>query len=367
MFDHWLSPVSMGQFNDFAELSNQHWGKCLQVFHQELPQLNGVKIALIGVGVEEADEVRRHLYAMSFPFKGLSIADLGNVRKTSTQFLIPLVKELLNSKIIPIIIGNQESIIEAQYLAYQSLKQLINLVTIDEKVRYYTEANGPTGYLNQILENPRSHLFHLGVIGYQSHYTPPLVIDHLQQHHYECTRLGYARAHIEEIEPLVRDADLFCFNIASLRQSEAPGQAEPSPCGFFTEEACQISRYAGMSDKVTSAGFYGYRSQWDQRGQTAQVVAQLIWYFVDGFYNRKNDYPSSTDSLVEYIVDFRDQEYQLTFWKSNKSGRWWMQVPVKTKRKHQRHTLIPCSYQDYQLASREDLPQRLLDAYKRFM
>ncbi|MEL6638217.1 MAG: arginase, partial [Bacteroidota bacterium] len=136
---------------------------------------------------------------------------------------------------------------------------------------------------------------------------------------------------------------------------------------WWMQVPVKISRYAGLSDKVTSAGFYGFRSQWDQRDQTAQVVAQLIWYFVDGVYHRKNDYPSSTDSLVEYIVDFRDQEYQITFWKSNKSGRWWMQVPVKTKRKHERHTLIPCSYQDYQLASQEELPQRLLDAYKRFM
>jgi formiminoglutamase len=58
--------------------------------------------------------------------------------------------------------------------------------------------------------------------------------------------------------------------------------------------------------------------------------------------------------------------YQLTFWKSTKSGRWWMQVPMKTKRQHERHRLVPCSYQDYQSACREELPERLMQAFGRF-
>ena len=68
-----------------------------------------------------------------------------------------------------------------------------------------------------------------------------------------------------------------------------------------------------MSDKLTSAGFYGFRKKADKHSQTAQVVAQLIWYFTDGFYQRKNDYPASSESLVEYIVDFKNQDHQITF------------------------------------------------------
>jgi formiminoglutamase len=87
---------------------------------------------------------------------------------------------------------------------------------------------------------------------------------------------------------------------------------------------------------------------------------------LDGYFNRKNDFPASTDGLVEYIVDFREYDWTLTFWKSNKSGRWWLQVPVETNENHVRHRLIPCSLSDYQMACREELPERLFNAFKRF-
>ena len=92
----------------------------------------------------------------------------------------------------------------------------------------------------------------------------------------------------------------------------------------------------------------------------------MIWYFVDGYYHRMNDFPASMNGLVEYIVEYKHIEQPVTFWKSSKSGRWWMQIPFKTSSKHQRHKLIPCSYQDYQQACQDGLPDRLINAYKRF-
>lgn len=65
----------------------------MRVYYDELPDLQGVQIALVGVGAEEANEVRKQLYHLSFPFEGLAIADLGNVRKTKPAFLIPLITE----------------------------------------------------------------------------------------------------------------------------------------------------------------------------------------------------------------------------------------------------------------------------------
>jgi len=70
--------------------------------------------------------------------------------------------------------------------------------------------------------------------------------------------------------------------------------------------------------------------------------------------------------LTEYIVDFKSYSYQITFWNSIKSNRWWMQIPSKTDRKLRRHRLIPCSYEDYLKACEEELPERLLKAHRRF-
>ena len=43
-----------------------------------------------------------------------------------------------------------------------------------------------------------------------------------------------------------------------------------------------------------------------------------------------------------------------------------MEVPIKTRKKHERHRLVPCSYNDYLQACNEDLPDRLINAYRRF-
>ena len=66
-------------------------------------------------------------------------------------------------------------------------------------------------------------------------------------------------------------------------------------------------------------------------------VAQWIWYFTEGYYQRLGDFPISNKGLTEYVVDWKGEMEKLTFWKSPRSGRWWLQVPVKTSRKQQRH------------------------------
>lgn len=366
MLDNWLSPVQISALSLDA-LESYQMGSHLRIFNKELPPLEDVQIALLGIEEEQANAVRKALYPLSFPFEGLPIADLGNIRRRKVSFLIPAIKELMDSRIFPVIIGSDAAFTMAQYKAFQRLEQLISLALVDECLRFSLSNDAKEHYfLNELVENKPSKPFHLGFIGTQSHFTDPASFDFLEKRHYDCIRLGRARAHLSELEPVIRDADLLSFNLASLRSADAPAVEQPSPSGFALEEACQISRYGGMSDKLKSLGIYGFRHLHDQNDQTAAAIAQIIWYFIDGFFNRKADFPVSMSGLIEYIVDFKKMDYQLTFWKSQKSGRWWMQVPVKTGDNYQRHRLIPCSYNDYKLACQEELPDRLLNAYKRF-
>ncbi len=367
MLDNWLKPVDLD--TGFSEnLADYQLGKQLPVFSSVLPALKDSRAAIVGTQTTAANAVRRALYQMSVPAKNLSVVDLGNVRKEDVSFAIPLFKELLDSQIIPIIIGNTGEQMLGQYKAFQSLQSHVSLVVADERIRMSEAAKEDEAhYLNPILFNTRSRLFHLGVVGCQTHYTDPAAFGYLDQQVFDCIRLGSARADLQEVEPVIRDGDLLSFNLAALRQADAPGQMNATPTGFTAEEACQIARYAGMSDKMKSFGIFGFEPTLDQDNQTAQVVAQMVWYFIEGLQQRKNDFPVSTDGLVEYIVDFKKMDYQLTFWKSQRSGRWWMQVPVKIGKKYNRHRLIPCSYNDYKLACQDELPERLLNAYKRFL
>ena len=362
MLQNWLKPV------DSSLLENNSSSNVLldsiQIHTQKIPALKDVKIALIGIDSDSSNAIRKELYILSNSFNNLKIADLGDVRKTTPSFIIPVIKELLDSKIFPIILSKNEELFQVQFQAHHNTNTSTNLITIDERIRCELNSKKKENYLNKIIKSRK--LFNLGVIGYQSHYADREVLKHFEKRYFDHLRLGHVRANMELSEPIIRNADIAGFNIASIRQSDAPAYHNPSPNGFFGEEACQLSRYIGMSDKINSFGIYGFDNSLDQNKQTAQLVAQMIWYFLDGYSNRKKDYPASTDGLLEYIVAFKKNDFQVTFWKSKKSGRWWVQVPVKTKKKHQRHRLIPCTYQDYQMACSDELPDRLWIAFDRF-
>jgi formiminoglutamase len=369
MLQNWLKPRSIASIDNLKTLSSSAFGKKIVIHTKNnFPDLRHIKVAIIGIGEKEADEVRRYLYDTQFLFPKDTVADLGNARKTDPSFLIPLIFELLVGKITPIIIGAEIDQITTQFLAYQNTKALLSAVVLDEKMRFSAHKNdlSTENILNQILAPRHPMLFHFSHIGGQSHFISPESIQFFEKNNFDFMRLGRARTSLDEVEPLIRDADSIAFNLSALKLSEAPGQLNASPSGFTCEEACQLARYAGISDKLTSFGIYGFSEKLDRDGQTAQVVSQIIWYFLDGFFNRKNDFPVSSDGLTEYIVDFKDHDWSLTFWKSSKSGRWWMQVPVETQEKHQRHRLIPCSIADYQMACREELPERLFNAFQRF-
>jgi len=364
MLENWLNPIDPMAICAYDQLASVHLGRKLLIHYQSFPDLRMAKVALIGIDETEANAVRKALYPLAFSFPMGQVVDLGNVRKADADFLIPVTRELLDGGIIPILIGRQDTNAYIQFQAYRS-HQLVNLVAVDQAVPYLPDQEIDS-YLSRILNAQDSPLFNLGMIGYQSHFTPPVVLDFLETHYYDHIRLGQARSKMEELEPIIRDADAMSFNVAALKSAEAPAQINPSVSGFFSEEACRICRYAGLSDKMHSIGFYGFDAPNDSHGRTAQVIAQMIWYFMGGVFSRKGDYPISTHGLVEYIVEIKQMTYPLTFFRSEKTGRWWMQVPTQTDIRHQRHRLIPCSYQDYQSAGQDELPDRLINAYKRF-
>ena len=367
MLQNWLKPQSAEILHHAQALPNDCLGAgLLQHDKTNFPSLKGVKIAILGLDELAADAIRKQLYAMELPAQEVAIADLGNLRKPNeASLLIPVLYELLSGKVMPILIGGSDDMARAQFLSYQNAKALVNMAVIDERFRFSAEKTEASVY-GPILKPRHALLFHFALVGYQIHQTSSKGLQYLASQNFEALRLGRSRASIEEAEPSIRDADLLAFHLSALKGCDAPAAQDQSPSGYFSEEACQLCRYAGMSDKLTSFGIFGYQPAQDNSTVTTQSISQMIWYFMEGFFQRKNDFPVSKDGLTEYIVDFRSMHYQLTFWKSIKSGRWWMQVPVDVKRKQQRHMLIPCSYQDYQQACREELPERLMLAFKRF-
>ncbi len=177
-------------------------------------------------------------------------------------------------------------------------------------------------------------------------------------------RLGEARANLQSLEPVLRDTDLLSIDMSCIRQSEAPGVSLPSPNGFFGHELCQMSRYAGASDKIKSIGFFEVHPNKDINDQTSHLAAQSIWYFIDGFSIRTHEDPQTGNSK-KYIVKANHPSENMTFYKSSLTDRWWIELPIVDSLSGRNH-ILACSYEDYTRACNSEIPDRWWRRMRRY-
>lgn len=376
---------------DFNEQNSKHQlGGLIRSYLEDnqFPDLSDVDIAIFGVNEDRKcvgnkgcakgpDFIRTQLYKLFGGEFTARVADLGNIHEghevKDTYFaLTNVISTLIDKNIIPVILGGSQDLSYANYRAYESLGRVINILAIDPMFDLgATEQElDSRSYLNKIILHQPNFLFNYTNLGYQTYFVDPGSVSLMKNLYFDIYRLGKIRENLEEAEPQTRNADMITFDVSSIRQSDAPGSALANPNGFFGEETCQIMRYAGLSDKLSSIGFYEYNPEFDVNGQTAKLLAQMIWYFIEGFYNRKNDHPHSDKTdYVKYTVSIKEHKDQLVFYKSKKSDRWWMDVPVKKnfKNVYERHHLVPCSYSDYEVACSDDIPDRWWQAYQKLM
>jgi len=314
------------------------------------------------------DYVREKLYALYCGDYPLKIADLGNIRQGERALdtyiaLKTVVEELVKKNIVPIIIGGGQDLTYSQFMGYERLEQKVDLVVVDSKFDLGEDADpdhqiNSQNYLTNIMLHQPNYLFNFSNIGYQTYFVSQDSLKTMDRLYFDAYRLGVFANQMEQAEPIIRNADLLSFDIGAIRATDAHGNANATPNGFYGEEACQICRYAGMSDKLTSIGFYEFNPAFDQNGQTAMLLSQMIWYFIDGYYNRKKDFPLQPKSAyIIYRASLHDDSYELVFIKSKKTDRWWMQVPYpNTKSANERFHLVPCRYEDYLMAIEGDMP-----------
>ena len=348
-----------------------------------VPDLKGIQIAILGVkegrnSIDNEDtgqgisEIRKQLYKLFSGSWISKIADLGNIQQGNTvedtYFAVSdLLSSLLKKNIIPIIIGGGHDLTYANYRAYDSLEQTVNIVSIDNKFDFGSIQDGVTSqsYLSSIVMEKPNNLFNFSNIGYQTFFNPQEEIDLINDLFFDAYRLGEVVNKIEIVEPILRDADIVSIDISAVRNSEAPANNNATPNGFYGEDLCKIARYAGISDKVTSFGIYEFNYKLDNKTQTSQLIAQAIWYFIEGVNYRTNDYPFGTrEQYQKFIVPLEDEV--LNFYKSNKSGRWWMELNFDNN-KYRRHSLIPCTYQDYLNANEKEIPDRWYKTLKKII
>ena len=385
-----LEPVAEKCFSKAYRPGKKTLGETINIYRNEdeFPDLEGVDLAIIGVKEERGavdnkgcadgvDYIRKALYPLFNHWTQLHIVDLGNIRigkeLNDTYYAVnQVLTELMKNKVVPIIIGAGQDLTFTMYQVYEPTGKLINIAAVDPMfdIGNDKEALNSHSYLSHIILHQPNFLFNFTNIGYQSYYVDTENIDLMKQLLFDAYRLGSIRQNMELTEPLIRNANLLSFDIAAVRASDAPGVKNASPNGFNGEEACQMTRYAGLSYKLSSIGFFEYNPHYDINSRTANLIAEMIWYFIEGFAGRQDDIPTiGSNDYKRYIVQIGENQNDVVFLCHKITGKWWMDMSFlqNDDKRYERHHFIPCSKEDYDQAMRNELPDKWWQFYQKLM
>ena len=369
------------QTNILEEYDSSEWGSHVEMHLDSFPSLEDKLIAIIGVPDDRgsidnkgskaaAESIRKQFFKLKCWHPNIKIVDLGDLvlgkaKEDTYNNLSKVLQNLKKQRIISVILGGSHDITIGQMGAFDSDSDKANLTIIDEKINYELSNVGSitsNNFLNNIFNEHINNIDLYSHLAFQSYFVSLETLDKLNKHHFQALRLGFLKNHIQEIEPVLRDTDVLSFDLSAITQADAPTNKIPSPSGLSGEQACQILRYAGLSDKMSNVGLYELNTACDNKEQTALLTAQMMWYFVDGFSHRKVELPTlDHKNFMKFVVSIKADGHELVFWKHKNTEKWWVEVPTSADSK-----LIACSYRDYQIACNEELPEKWLNALQRY-
>ena len=382
----YLNPVSLDKPANSQLAEKSIFCRNIAIHTPDTPvvSISTYEIALVGLPetdhgnmpnmVLASDRIRASLYQLFRVNPKIRIIDLGNLKPGNTRqdtfyALRDVSAELFKNGIIIICMGGSQDLTFGTYLAFETGKIPFNLVTVDSRLDMGIIGDDikPESFLIPILSRNRELLFSYTNLGHQKYFIDQQDLDFLDKHYHQSIRLGDIKSDITEVEPYLRDADLISIDMNSVKQSDAPGAANPSPNGFFGDEICQISRYAGLGNNCKSIGIYNIDPLSDPRDQTTHLAAQMIWYFIEGVSQRIREIPApESKDYRKFIVNMNQLGQDIVFYKSLQTERWWFEVPVMTSPGRKPSCrIISCSHEDYNRSCNQEIPDRWWKAYKK--
>jgi len=377
MSDHFLikdflQPLDLSFILADDELKDGQLGNTIQFYKSHFPDLEKADVILMGITEERGtgngvansqapDIIRKKLYRLFNWHSDVQIADIGNINPGATlndtyAAVKTVTAELIDAGKSVILLGGSHDLTLAQYGAYGHLNQIIEACCVDSLINLSVNTSiRSENFLMEMLTGEPNFIRHYNHLAFQSYFVHPQMLQTMDNLRFDCFRVGVVKEQLEEMEPIIRNSHMLSIDIAAVAHSFAPSN-QTTPNGLNGEEICTLTRYAGLSNQLTTLGIYGYDAVNDQNELTAIQIAQMVWYFIDGKSKSKTEaLITERNSFTEYHTTIADAD--ALFLQSKKTGRWWMQLP------NQR--FIACSANDYKLASHSEIPERWLRAQER--
>lgn len=353
-------------------------------FHssQGFPELPSVGVALLSVhdhrlsvgspdASDASNDIRSKLYRLHRHEHAVSLVDLGEfipgATPEDTRFaLAEVVRDLMVAGLLPVVIGGSQDLTLALHEAFRPFGKLINISGVDSRFDLGSPEAGASNqsWLGKIVLQQPTFLFNYSAIAYQTHFVGAESVEFMGRLLFDAYRVGEVRSNLSDMEPVVRSSDMITFDMSAIRQSDAPGNSNPSPNGLSGEEACQLMMYAGLNDQLSCLGLFELDARFDRNLQTAHLAAQMLWYLLEGYSNRMGDFPGQApeSNFTRYHVEAGVNAGGLIFVKHNFTSRWWLELPKPVSDDNpdlKRKRFIPCSNRDYQQAMQNEMPERL--------
>lgn len=333
MLEHWIQPLEAPSFQDDFQ-SGDRLGVHLSKLPRETPEAPRRSIGLIGVDSRWAKYVRRHLYRFGHRMPDILIHDIGNLRRSDPEFVTGALIEMLSAGICPVLIGGHLALVKSFKQSFTYHKELFTPAVIHETIpELFAQSDGKTN-----------------VIGVQQHVLPRHIPEKVNTLH-----LSHAIAEMQYADVLIRESNCTIFDLSAMAFHDVPAQRSVSVSGFDTAAACTIMRSAGLHGETRAMMISGHDPMSLQLDQSANVAAQMIWYFMEAYNQCIIESPAASAHCTGYTVHVDTYDLDLKFYKSERTSRWWVGFPAGTG-----DNIYPCTYHDYVDAVQGEMSERLL-------
>src|ERR1700744_4569632 len=312
-----LDPINLAELSQDQGYKDGQIGKLIDAYDETFPDLYEADLILVGCEEERgigrdrrdagaADAIREQFYQLFHWHTDVKLADAGNIRAGATlndtyAALKTVLRELTAIGKTVVILGGSHDLTLSQYYTYADKKHIIEATCVDALIDLDIHSlNRADNFLMEMLTQEPNYIHHYNHIGFQSDYVHPHMLETMDKLRFDCFRVGHVKENIEEMEPVIRNSDLFSFDISAIANSFAPANIV-SPNGFNGEEDCILMRYAGLSPNVNTVGIYGYMPSKDKERLTARQISHMIWYLIDGkSKGRREASLSEKEFFIEY-------------------------------------------------------------------
>ncbi|MCX7697375.1 MAG: arginase family protein [Bacteroidales bacterium] len=352
------------------------------------PEIKEGSIVFFGLSSSDdkfsfSKNVRLFFYPLISHFTEVNLIDIGDVVEGKTfedtcEVLSTIVSYCISNHALPVYLGFKHHEMLGIYNAYEKMKKIVNIATIDALIDadHQRDQVDEINWVTYLINREPNYLFNFSALAFQSYYVQEQILDLFEKLHFDLVRVGKIHQNlIHEVEPVIRSSDIVSVDLNSVRFADFPATTFLSPNGLTGEEICQIMRIAGMNENLSALAVFGDVISTQSHNETLtrvsySLIAQMLWYFVHGYYNRPHENPYvDKEGFLKYIVANSELKTEFVFYKSNISNRWWMEVPFSSKSKPnlERHLLIPCTYDDYQEALNNIIPARWWKTYQKLL